>query len=357
MSLDDTLRFLVPAILAVAASYTLDRACAARGLLPPGFAIPWRRWGALVLVAMILWVGTLAPLGSIGRQVQFDVSQITTPRLFLLHAMLVTALVSWFLLGYAGVRRPARPVVVAEPEPEPELVLLPDLSGLEPALAPATGTAETAGTAGTAESAEIAEIAERPEIPASVPEPGPSLWRQFRTQFGFVAPDVPREIGAGILLGIGAWGAVLLGAFVLGAVLWALGGADAVPHKPPDLIPWIAALPVAVRLLVSLSAGVVEETFFRGFLQPRIGILLSTGLFVLAHFSYGQPFMLVGIGLLSLIYAWIVRWRENIWPAIAAHTLFDSVQLLVVIPSALRFLEKEGGHVALLLGRGLGLGN
>jgi len=104
-----------------------------------------------------------------------------------------------------------------------------------------------------------------------------------------------------------------------------------------------------VRLLISLSAGVVEETFFRGFLQPRVGILLSTLLFVLAHFSYGQPLMLVGIGTLSLIYAFLVRWRQNIWPAIAAHALFDGVQLLVVIPAALRLMEKEGVPVAMAL--------
>ena len=85
-------------------------------------------------------------------------------------------------------------------------------------------------------------------------------------------------------------------------MLVALGGEEALPKQPPALIPWIAALPVGVRLLISLSAGVVEEIFFRGFLQPRIGIFLSTVLFVLAHFSYGQPFMLVGITLLSLIY-------------------------------------------------------
>jgi membrane protease YdiL (CAAX protease family) len=347
LNLADTLRLVIPAVLAIAAAYTLDRASAARGIFPPGFDIPWRRGAALALVALILWVGSLAPLSAIGRPAQqIDVSQITTPRLFLLHALLVAALGIWFLLGFAGLRPPARPEPVhADLGPEPDLTLLPDLTGtvsdLEPGMAPG-----------------LALEQEEPPAPAAAPPPAPlsppppSLWRQFLTQFGFLAPDVPREIGIGVLLGIGAWGAVLLGAFVLGGLVWALGGADSLPRKPPDLIPWIAALPIGFRLLVSLSAGVVEETFFRGFLQPRIGIILSTGLFVLAHFSYGQPFMLVGIGLLSLIYAWIVRWRQNIWPAIAAHTLFDGIQLLVVIPSALKFLQAEGGHVAFLLGTG-----
>ena len=176
-------------------------------------------------------------------------------------------------------------------------------------------------------------------VPAPAPPPVP-LFRQFLAQFGFVAPDVPREIGVGVLVGIGSWGAVLAVAILLGLLLMALGADEALPKEPPPLIPWIAALPVGVRILISLSAGVVEETFFRGFLQPRIGIFLSTLLFVLAHFSYGQPLMLAGIGTLSLIYAFLVRWRQNIWPAIAAHFLFDAVQLLFIIPAALKYMEK-----------------
>ena len=75
------------------------------------------------------------------------------------------------------------------------------------------------------------------------------------------------------------------------------------PQQPPAMVPFIASLPIWLRLLISLSAGVVEETFFRGFLQPRVGIPLSTAFFALAHLSYGQPFMLIGITLLSLDHA------------------------------------------------------
>lgn len=184
---------------------------------------------------------------------------------------------------------------------------------------------------------------------AGAAAPGP-LGRQFAAQLGFAAPSVPREIGIGVLLGIGAWVVVLGVIFAFAAALVAMGGEDVLPKKPPALIPWIAALPLGVRILISLSAGVVEETFFRGFLQPRIGVPLSTAFFVLAHFSYGQPFMLVGITLLSLIYGYLVQWRQNIWPAIAAHTLFDAVQLLVVVPSALRMIGEGGKPAALLLG-------
>jgi membrane protease YdiL (CAAX protease family) len=146
------------------------------------------------------------------------------------------------------------------------------------------------------------------------------------------------EIGIGLAAGVAGWLTVLGVMVVLGSLVWALGGQELLPERPPALIPWLAGLPIWLRLAVSLSAGVVEEAFFRGFLQPRAGIALSTGLFVLAHAGYEQPLMLVGITLLSLLFAFLVRWRQNIWPAVVAHAVFDAVQLLIVVPTALEFV-------------------
>jgi membrane protease YdiL (CAAX protease family) len=44
-----------------------------------------------------------------------------------------------------------------------------------------------------------------------------------------------------------------------------------------------------------LSAMTVEEAFFRSFLQKRIGLIASTILFALAHFTYGNPLLLIGV--------------------------------------------------------------
>ena len=205
------------AFLAISVAFFMDRMCEGRGLLPPGFLEPWRRTLAWSLVALILWIGAFASLASIGGpQVEMDLSQLTTPRLFLLHLLLVLTIVAWFLLGFAGVR-PAPP-----PSPPPDLADLPDG---EPAAAAAPAPVPA---------------------PASVP-----LLRRFQEQFGFVAPDVPREIGIGVLVGIGSWGAVLAVAILLGLLLMALGADEALPKEPPPLIPWIAALPVGVRILIS----------------------------------------------------------------------------------------------------------
>ena len=296
----DPLRLGLTGLLALLGAVLLDWQTARKGLQPPGFREPWRRGAALLAVALLFWIGVTGPLSALGQPaVEPDLSSISTPQLFLLHVLMVTTLLTWFVLGFAGVR-------------------------LTPAL--------------------------EPEPPQPLPPAEVTLARQLAEQFGFVAQNVPRELGLGLLLGVGAWIAVLAGIMALGLLLYALGAEDAVPKQPPALIPFIAGLPIWVKILISLSAGVVEEWFFRGFLQPRMGLLLSTALFALAHFSYGQPFMLIGITLLSLIYGLLVKWRQNIWPAVAAHTLFDAVQLLVVVPGALRLIETQGQNAAALLG-------
>jgi membrane protease YdiL (CAAX protease family) len=161
-------------------------------------------------------------------------------------------------------------------------------------------------------------------------------------QLGLRAKSVPYELAIGVASGVLGWAAVLAILMGVGSLLWYLLGPDLLPTDPPEMVPWLAGLPWALRAAVSLSAGVVEEAFFRGFLQPRIGIAASGGLFVLAHLSYEQPLMLVGIALLSILFALLVRWRQSIWAAIAAHAVFDAVQLLVLIPWAMRMIGGGG---------------
>jgi len=155
-------------------------------------------------------------------------------------------------------------------------------------------------------------------------------------QLGLQAPRPLFEAALGLGIGLLAWPILIICLLVVVALVIAFGGQQLLPQQPPALVVWVAGLPVGVKVAVALSAGVVEELFFRGLLQPRVGIAVSTLLFVLAHLSYDQPFMLVGITVLSLFFAGLVWWRQNVWPAIVAHFLFDAVQLLILIPWALR---------------------
>jgi membrane protease YdiL (CAAX protease family) len=316
------LRLFLPPGLAVGTALLVDRLCAVRGFLPPGFARPWRRSLSFLALAFFFWVALYGNLANLGREAPpLDLSHLSAPRLFLVHFLMLGTIAVWFLAGFAGVR-PRRPLP-ASPPPAP--------GDLDETLVPHPESAE-------ALDATFAYPSPPPRAPA--PPPRPPLGRVFAEQLGLRVPDVPHELGLGVLVGVASWFAVLLAAVVLALLLYLFGAEGAAPQKPPELVVWIAGLPLAVRILAALSAGVVEETFFRGFLQPRIGLWLSTAFFVLGHLAYGQPLLLFGITILSLIYGSLVRWRQNIWPAIAAHALFDGVQLLVVIPTTLKLLGK-----------------
>jgi len=60
--------------------------------------------------------------------------------------------------------------------------------------------------------------------------------------------------------------------------------------------------------------------------------------------------MLVGVTILSLLFAWLVSWRQSIWAAVAAHAVFDLTQLVLVIPIVSRLLESSPEVLGLLSG-------
>lgn len=284
----DLLRWLGPLTLAAGSAALIDLLATRRGLTPPGFAVLWRRLGAGTLLTLLLFLTVFQTLGQIGLPtLEIDLSSVHYSQLFLVHAMLIVAMVGWLLFGFAGYQ------------------------------------------------------GERSLVTVSA------------AQLGIRCRSFLKEVALGLGLGLLIWPLLLLVVGTVAAALFFLGGQDLLPQQPPEMIVWIAGLPIALKLAIALSAGVVEELFFRGFLQPRIGILLSTVLFAGAHLAYDEPFMLVGITCLSLAFAGLVRWRQNIWAAATAHFLFDAVQLLVVIPWALGEwdqVHKVAAEVALLVG-------
>ena len=268
----ELVRTALAPILAVAAVLLFDLRTRRLGLDPPGFASLPRRILGLVGLTFVFWIGVFLPLSQLGVATEPEFSAIPVWQLFVVHALLVAAIAGWWAAGFLG-------------------------------------TAPHPGAAGAA--------------------------RALGQQLG-LGGNALREIGVGLLFGVGAWFAVICGLVGVALVASGLGGEDLLPKSPPAAIPWLAAQPVVLRLALAFSAGTVEELFFRGLLQPRAGIVFSTALFALAHLSYGQPFLLVGVTALSVLYALLVRWRQSLWAAMTAHFLFDAIQMLVVIPSVLR---------------------
>lgn len=142
-----------------------------------------------------------------------------------------------------------------------------------------------------------------------------------------------QQLRLGILAGLGGWAATMLVMTIVGGLLGvgqeSPAGAEA---EIPEIVRAIVTLPLGVRIALVCSAGVVEELFFRSFLQSRSGLLLSTLLFTASHTSYGLPLMLVGVFVVSLVLGRLFRERDDVVPCMIAHALFDAIQLFVILP-------------------------
>ena len=80
----------------------------------------------------------------------------------------------------------------------------------------------------------------------------------------------------------------------------------------------------------------------------RIGLVVSSILFAMSHFSYGLPSMIVGVFTISLIIGRTFARSGDLLPCIIAHGVFDAVQLLVILPLAVRLWPEPAGVTAVI---------
>lgn len=130
------------------------------------------------------------------------------------------------------------------------------------------------------------------------------------------------------LVGIG----VTLGSLLaLGIILTLLDETGIYHAEESDLVPQIQALLTpAIILAVPLLAAVTEEVYFRGFLQPRVGIIASSALFGLVHSGYGTVLQLIAPFFLGLMFGYLFQKTRSLWAPIAAHFAFDFVQFVAL---------------------------
>lgn len=79
-------------------------------------------------------------------------------------------------------------------------------------------------------------------------------------------------------------------------------------------------------LLLPILAGFAEEVFFRGLLQPRIGLVASNALFALAHVSYSTVIQVVGTFFLGFLFGWLFYTTRSLWTPIVAHIAYDVIR-------------------------------
>jgi|SRR5271154_3765862 len=136
--------------------------------------------------------------------------------------------------------------------------------------------------------------------------------------------QVLRDIG----IAVGFW-------IVASVVLWIFGRLLRIaalghnmqfmlPHRGAELTSWIT---------LSVTAGICEETIFRGYLQRQFmaltksasgGILLSAAAFGAAH-AYQGFRMVILIGLYGTMFGILAYWRGTVRPGMIAHAWQDSL--------------------------------
>ena len=141
----------------------------------------------------------------------------------------------------------------------------------------------------------------------------------------------------GLAVGVGGW-IVTIGTAVLVALILRATGLLPEDPQPSPLIGFMASLALWKKMLIVLSAMTVEEFFFRSWLQKRVGLIASTGLFSLAHFTLGQPLLLIGVTVISLVIGFTFYRTKNVMPGVVAHGVFDAIQLFVIIPIAYKMI-------------------
>ena len=134
--------------------------------------------------------------------------------------------------------------------------------------------------------------------------------------------QVLRDIG--IAAGFWIVAAMLLWIFGWLLRIAALGrNVSMLPHRGVELTLWIA---------LSVTAGICEETIFRGYLQRQFmaltksaaaGILLSAAAFGAAH-AYQGFRMAILIGLYGAMFGILAYWRGSVRPGMIAHAWNDS---------------------------------
>ncbi len=102
------------------------------------------------------------------------------------------------------------------------------------------------------------------------------------------------------------------------------------PRNTTDRIFWT---------LMSLTAGIAEETGFRGYVLTKLNlffknwwatVIISSFFFGIGHFYQGLGGMIL-TGVYGLLFCLLFIWRKSLYPGIIAHFLHDASVLFIPI--------------------------
>jgi len=85
----------------------------------------------------------------------------------------------------------------------------------------------------------------------------------------------------------------------------------------------------SLTLLAAVSLGpFAEEVLFRGYLQKRIGVIITSLLFAFLHKGYGSVAEIAAAFAVSVIFGHYVRENNSVLPPFLAHALYNAMSVV-----------------------------
>ncbi len=86
-------------------------------------------------------------------------------------------------------------------------------------------------------------------------------------------------------------------------------------------------------LLAAAASGVAEEIFFRGALQPLLGLWVTSAIFALLHLGPSEAFKVwpVMAFVAGVLLGGLFEWSGSVWPSVLAHAAVNFVNLLYLV--------------------------
>ncbi len=92
----------------------------------------------------------------------------------------------------------------------------------------------------------------------------------------------------------------------------------------------VSDLPFMLLVFAIVLAPLSEEFFFRAFLVPRFGVLISAFLFGIAHFTYGSIVEVLGAFVIGFLLGSIFKKSKSIVPCIIIHMTYNLISIIAI---------------------------
>jgi membrane protease YdiL (CAAX protease family) len=146
----------------------------------------------------------------------------------------------------------------------------------------------------------------------------------------------------GLRLGVDAGCGVVVAAGLIGASRYLTRRTEAGRALAVELARLLGGLRIWQIVLLALASGLGEELFFRGALQPRVGLVLASLVFGLFHLLPSWPLALWSLfaAVAGLLLGLLFDGTGNLLAPVVAHVLVNAINLRWL---ALRYVQVSCG--------------